>query len=80
MKIAINEIQGGFQIPPASQGQIVVVSYATTEDYILRKVWDRSIAGNNEVIHAYEWPDSEVFEPQNEVPELGEFVDSVELG
>lgn len=74
-KITVNksDIQGGFLTPPENAGQIVEVSYACTEDYILERTWDRS-DGSAQIV-AYHYPASGAedggIEPWQAVPTLG---------
>lgn len=68
-----DEIQDDFLTPPENQGQIVEVSYACTEDYILECTTDRS--DNSTKIVAYQYPadgsEDGGIEPWNGVPNLG---------
>jgi len=68
--ISRDEIQGAWLTPPENQGQIVEVSYACTEDYILRCWHDRSDGETR--ITAYDWPaKDEPFAPWQSVPSHG---------
>ena len=77
IKISASDIQGPFITPPENAGQIVEVSYACTEDYILQLTEDRSDR-SSEII-AYGWPASGEFTPQCRVPRLGRKMGAVKL-
>ena len=70
--IAPSDLMGPFITPPENQGQMVEVSYASTETYILQKTVDRS--RRTEKMMAYEWPEGAEYSPQNKSPELGPLV------
>jgi len=79
IKINSGELQGPFITPPENGGQIVTVSYACTECYILAKTYDAS--DRTEKIEAFEWPEDEEgsFGPQNGAPDLGDFAGIAEI-
>jgi len=82
-KIVIDrdELQSGFLTPPVNQGQMVDVSYACTEDYILERTEDRS--DRTLEIVAYHYPadgsEDNGIEPWQAVPKLGRRAGLVEL-
>lgn len=73
IRISREDLLSKFTTPPSRQGQIVEYSYATTEYYIIERIFDRS--DRSEKLHAYDWKEGATrFEPWNEIVPLGELV------
>ena len=77
IKIPESELIIPFVTPPENQGQMIEISYSCTEDYVLRRVIDRSDAA--QLIGAYKHVDDGDFAPHFAAPDLGNFVGLVDI-
>ena len=70
---------GGFEIPPANQGQLVQISYGCSEEYIYERALDQT--DRTVTVTAYRHPRRECgFEPWNVEPETGRRVGVIYIG
>jgi len=72
---------GRFTVPPRNQGQIVLVGYGCSADYIYERSLDQSDLTVS--ITAYSHPmdaDEYSFQPHNSVPDLGRRVGTIYRG
>lgn len=73
------EILTPFTTPPENGGQIVTVSYAGTEEYILRSTSDASEPGPDKIEAFLPAAGETEFEPWNGAPKLGRRIGTVEI-